>query len=234
VVSIIIAGGDEAGRGAVLGPLVVSLVSIKEGKWKKLAEIGVRDSKLLSRKKRQFLFDDIYSIADDIRVYAIQPEEINNAMKSNISLNELEAIHFARLIEESSANPKKIYLDSPDVIPEKFGIRISLISSKPLRVNGVRGKKKVGDAAKIIAEHKADVKYPVVSAASIIAKVTRDRAIEELEERLGMEIGSGYPSDKKTIDTIRSNLDNEELAKHLREEWKTLKFIRQLKITEFY
>ncbi|MFP3214950.1 MAG: ribonuclease HII [Candidatus Micrarchaeota archaeon] len=239
MVFIIIAGGDEAGRGAVLGPLVVSLVSINEGKVKKLSEIGVRDSKMLSRKKREFLFDDIYSLAEDVRTYAITPEEINNAMRSNISLNELEAIHFARLIDESEANPKKIYLDSPDVIPEKFGIRVSLISKKPLKVNGVRrkGKNNSGSAAtavaKIIAEHKADVKYPVVSAASIIAKVTRDRAIEELEESLGFDLGSGYPSDKTTIDMIRRNLDNERLLKHVRSEWKTLKLIRQLKIFEF-
>jgi len=239
VVFIIIAGGDEAGRGAVLGPLVVSLVSINEGKAKKLSEIGVRDSKMLSRKRREFLFDDIYSLAEDVRTYAITPEEINNAMRSNISLNELEAIHFARLIDESEANPKKIYLDSPDVIPEKFGIRVSLISKKPLKVNGVRRREKERSSnaakavAKVIAEHKADVKYPVVSAASIIAKVTRDRAIEELEESLGFELGSGYPSDKITIDMIRRNLDNERLLKHVRAEWKTLKLIRQLKIFEF-
>ena len=240
MVFIIIAGGDEAGRGAVLGPLVVSLVSINEGKAKKLSEIGVRDSKMLSRKKREFLFDDIYSLAEDVRTYAITPEEINNAMRSNISINELEAIHFARLIDESEANPKKIYLDSPDVIPEKFGIRVSLISKKPLKVNGVRrmekersGSNAAKAVAKVIAEHKADVKYPVVSAASIIAKVTRDRAIEELEESLGFELGSGYPSDKITIDMIRRNLDNERLLKHVRAEWKTLKLIRQLKIFEF-
>jgi len=239
VVFIIIAGGDEAGRGAVLGPLVVSLVSINEGKAKKLSEIGVRDSKMLSRKRREFLFDDIYSLAEDVRTYAITPEEINNAMRSNISINELEAIHFARLIDESEANPKKIYLDSPDVIPEKFGIRVSLISNKPLKVNGVRRREKERSSnaakavAKVIAEHKADVKYPVVSAASIIAKVTRDRAIEELEESLGFELGSGYPSDKTTVDMIRRNLDNERLLKHVRAEWKTLKLIRQLKIFEF-
>ena len=239
MVFIIIAGGDEAGRGAVLGPLVVSLVSINEGKAKKLSEIGVRDSKMLSRKRREFLFDDIYSLAEDVRTYAITPEEINNAMRSNISINELEAIHFARLIDESEANPKKIYLDSPDVIPEKFGIRVSLISKKPLKVNGVRRREKERSSnaakavAKVIAEHKADVKYPVVSAASIIAKVTRDRAIEELEESLGFELGSGYPSDKTTIDMIRRNLDNERLLKHVRAEWKTLKLIRQLKIFEF-
>jgi len=103
VVFIIIAGGDEAGRGAVLGPLVVSLVSINEGKAKKLSEIGVRDSKMLSRKRREFLFDDIYSLAEDVRTYAITPEEINNAMRSNISINELEAIHFARLIDQSGS-----------------------------------------------------------------------------------------------------------------------------------
>jgi len=239
VVFIIIAGGDEAGRGAVLGPLVVSLVSINEGKAKKLSEIGVRDSKMLSRKRREFLFDDIYSLAEDVRTYAITPEEINNAMRSNISINELEAIHFARLIDESEANPKKIYLDSPDVIPEKFGIRVSLISKKPLKVNGVRRREKERSSnaakavAKVIAEHKADVKYPVVSAASIIAKVTRDRAIEELEESLGFELGSGYPSDKTTVDMIRRNLDNERLLRHVRAEWKTLKLIRQLKIFEF-
>jgi len=239
VVFIIIAGGDEAGRGAVLGPLVVSLVSINEGKAKKLSEIGVRDSKMLSRKRREFLFDDIYSLAEDVRTYAITPEEINNAMRSNISINELEAIHFARLIDESEANPKKIYLDSPDVIPEKFGIRVSLISNKPLKVNGVRRREKERSSnaakavAKVIAEHKADVKYPVVSAASIIAKVTRDRAIEELEESLGFELGSGYPSDKTTVDMIRRNLDNERLLRHVRAEWKTLKLIRQLKIFEF-
>jgi ribonuclease HII len=234
VVFIIIAGGDEAGRGAVLGPLVISLVSIKEGRIKKLAELGVRDSKMLSRKRREFLFDDIYSIAEDVKTYSITPEEINKAMKSNISLNELEAIHFARLIE--STNAPKVYLDSPDVIPEKFGIRISLISSKPLKVNGVKGKKVKAQkeaVARIIAEHKADIKYPVVSAASIIAKVTRDRAISELEERLGIEIGSGYPSDKKTISAIRENLGNSELLRHLRDEWKTLKFIRQMKLYEF-
>jgi ribonuclease HII len=246
VVFIIIAGGDEAGRGAVLGPLVVSLVSINEGKVKKLSEIGVRDSKMLSRRRREFLFDDIYSLAEDVRTYAITPEEINNAMRNNISINELEAIHFARLIDESEANPKKIYLDSPDVIPEKFGIRVSLISNKPLKVNGVnevRRRKNGGNSSngsnatkavsKVIAEHKADVKYPIVSAASIIAKVTRDRAIEELEESLGFELGSGYPSDKTTIEMIRRNLDNERLLKHVRAEWKTLKLIRQLKIFEF-
>lgn len=246
MVFIIIAGGDEAGRGAVLGPLVVSLVSINEGKVKKLSEIGVRDSKMLSRRRREFLFDDIYSLAEDVRTYAITPEEINNAMRNNISINELEAIHFARLIDESEANPKKIYLDSPDVIPEKFGIRVSLISNKPLKVNGVnevRRRKNSGNSSngsnatkavsKVIAEHKADVKYPIVSAASIIAKVTRDRAIEELEESLGFELGSGYPSDKTTIEMIRRNLDNERLLKHVRAEWKTLKLIRQLKIFEF-
>jgi len=242
VVFIIIAGGDEAGRGAVLGPLVVSLVSINEGKAKKLSEIGVRDSKMLSRRRREFLFDDIYSLAEDVRTYAITPEEINNAMRNNISINELEAIYFARLIDESEANPKKIYLDSPDVIPEKFGIRVSLISNKRLQVNGVNrvrrkekgsGSNAAKAVAKVIAEHKADVKYPVVSAASIIAKVTRDRAIEELEESLGFDLGSGYPSDKITVDMIRKNLDNERLLKHVRAEWRTLKLIRQLKIFEF-
>jgi ribonuclease HII len=235
VVPIIIAGGDEAGRGAVIGPLTVCLVSIKEGRGKKLSEIGVRDSKLLTRRRRKFLFDDIYSLAEEVIVYSIMPEEINRTMKNKISLNELEAIHFARLIESTKSNPKRIYLDSPDVIPEKFGLRVSMVSSKPLKVDGIRQKNgfKKEAQAKIIAEHKADVRYPVVSAASIIAKVTRDEAIEKLKDKLNIDIGSGYPSDKITIDAIRSNLSNERLLPHLREEWKTLKYIRQLKMMEF-
>ncbi len=232
MVFIIVAGGDEAGRGAVLGPLVVSIVSIAKGKEKKLSEIGVRDSKILTRRKREYLYDEIYAIANEIKVYKITPQEINEAMKNNISLNELEAMHFAKLVDSAKTQIQKLFLDSPDIIPERFGIRVSMYSQRPAKVHGVRSKAEE-NAMRIVAEHKADSKYPVVSASSIISKVVRDREIAAIKKKLRIDIGSGYPSDATTISAIRSNLENTALGSQLREYWQTLKSIRQLKITEF-
>ncbi len=229
---IIIAGCDEAGRGAVLGPLVVGFASISKSKEKQLSSIGVRDSKLLTRRKREFLYDEISSIAEEVKAYQIKPEEINKAMRANISLNELEAIYFARMVDEAE-NVEKVFVDSPDVIQEKFGIRISLLSKKPMKVDGVKSTVKKG-GIKIVSEHKADVKYPIVSAASIIAKVVRDREMDKLSDLLGIDLGSGYPSDRTTIDAIRANLTNAKLAEHIREKWKTLSVIRQMRMTEFF
>ncbi len=229
---MIIGGGDEAGRGAVIGPLVVSLVCVGKGKEKKLADIGVRDSKLLTRRKREFLFDEINGICDEIKTYQISNDEINRAMKGGISLNQLEAMRFAQLVDSLESDVRKVYLDSPDVKPERFGVRVSLSAKKPMRVLGSRGSGSRGGIS-IIAEHKADARYPVVSSASIIAKVTRDREMERIESMSGIEIGSGYPSDHYTIGAIKANLASRRLSPYIREYWKTLERIKQRKMTEF-
>ena len=218
----------------MLGPLVVSVVAIKKEHEKKLSEIGVRDSKMLSSDRRSELYEKIKEVAVAALVDLIYPEEINNAMKSSISLNELEAVHFAKLFDKIEKDASILYLDSPDVIAQKFGMRISIYSSKPTRVVGIKAERQKGvKYTRIISEHKADSKYPVVSAASIIAKVTRDNAIKQLEDELGIAIGSGYPSDQTTIDAIRMNLKNEALLKHIRDRWSTIHNIRQTKITNF-
>ena len=134
---IIICGGDEAGRGALIGPLVVALVAIKKSATHRLTDIGVRDSKLLSRRRRENLYDMIKEIAVDVKVSKIAPAEINEAMRSKISLNELEAMHFARLFNNLSADISTLYLDSPDVIPEKFGMRVNLSSNRPTKITGI-------------------------------------------------------------------------------------------------
>lgn len=192
----------------------------------------MRDSKFLTKRKRSFLYDEIYSLAEDVKSYAIAPQEINNAMANGISLNELEAIHITRMIDSTESDVNTIFLDSPDVIPERFGIRISLLSQKPIWIQGLKRRIK-GKAIRVVAEHKADSRYPVVSAASIIAKVVRDREIDKISDALGMEIGSGYPSDKYTIGVLKANLSSSKLNPYLRSYWKTLKNIRQLRITEF-
>lgn len=156
-------------------------------------------------------------------------------MRSKVSINELEALNFAKLIDSFKNDPYRIFLDSPDVISERFGLRVSLFSKKPIVVKGVKytSKSPSGRAIRMIAEHKADARYPVVSSASIIAKVERDKEIERIKDKLGMEIGSGYPSDAYTISAIRMNLDNNTLNPYIRDCWKTLRVIRQLKINEF-
>ncbi|MCL4363483.1 ribonuclease HII [Candidatus Marsarchaeota archaeon] len=217
-----------------MGPLVISLVSVKKGSEKKFAEYGVRDSKLLSPKRREALFSTVHRLASTVKVDLISAEEINKAMKNKISLNELEAIHFARLFDQFDEDIGSLYLDSPDVIAEKFGIRVNMSSSKRTKIANVKMKLEKGKPyTKVIAEHKADSRYPVVSAASIIAKVTRDREIRSIEKKLRMKIGSGYPSDVVTIDAVRKHLTNKDLFQHVRLHWSTLEHIKQTKLTNF-
>ncbi len=231
---IIICGGDEAGRGAIIGPLVVALVSVRKSSEHKLAEIGVRDSKLLSRRKREELYEVIKKMADDVHVSKVYPPEINEAMKGGISLNELEAVHFARLFDKFKGHVSSLYLDSPDVVAEKFGIRVNMMSQRPTRITGITGKGDKGiQYTKIVAEHKADSKYPVVSAASIIAKVERDWEIDKIAEEVGIDLGSGYPADAYTIKAIKANLKNNTLRQHIRQYWQTMDRIKQTSLTNF-
>lgn len=234
MVPIILCGADEAGRGAILGPLVVSMVGVKNTSIRRLSDAGVRDSKLLSEKKRKRLYDDIVAIASEVKVRCITPAEINEAMGSDISINEVEAKAFSELFNSIESDVSIVYLDSPDVIPERFGVRFCMYSTRPTRVVGVKsGKEKGVKYTRIISEHKADARYPVVSAASIIAKVTRDAEIAKLEKRLRLKIGSGYPSDDLTVKTIRNNLKNESLGEHIRLRWSTVDRIKQTSLLEF-
>lgn len=232
MVLILQCGGDEAGRGAILGPLVLGMVAVKTSSLHRLSEIGVRDSKILSEKRRTQLFGEISEIVEDIKVDIIHASEINQAMMNHISLNELEAVRFAGLFDRIEKEVNVVYLDSPDVIPERFGTRFKMLSSKSTAVVGIKTPRVKGvKYVKIISEHKADVRYPVVSAASIIAKVTRDREIKKLEKQLKIQIGSGYPSDYKTIDAITKNLKTGILDNHIRQRWATMERIKQTKLT---
>lgn len=228
-------GADEAGRGAILGPLVVSIVGVKSSSVRKLTDIGVRDSKLLTEKRRKHLYDDIVAIAEHVKIKCITPTEINETMTNDISINELEAKSFSEIFNQIDGEVSQIFLDSPDVIPERFGVRFSMYSTRPTRVVGIKGdpREKGVKYTRIVSEHKADARYPVVSAASIIAKVTRDAEIAKLQKRLKMKIGSGYPSDELTIRTLRDNLKNEALAEHIRFKWSTIDRIKQTSLLEF-
>jgi ribonuclease HII len=184
--SKIIVGVDEAGRGPVLGPLVIVALAFKEEDQKKLEWLGIKDSKLLSSERREELFDRIREIVHDFRVEVIEPDAIDLSLEEETSnLNWLEADTAARLVSE--LRPDKIIIDCPSVNISSFRTYFESKLSSGLISN-----------SEILLEHKADLNHISVAAASIIAKVIRDRAIDSLKDEIKIDFGSGYMSDPKT------------------------------------
>jgi ribonuclease HII len=201
----VIAGCDEAGRGCIIGPLVVAGVSATLEQEKKLKAIGVKDSKLLPQKKRVELAKQIEGIAKDIVVFKVGPCKIDTFRKEGVDLNMVESLKFADIIR--MLKPDVAYVDSPDTNLPRFTALLRKLS---------------GGGAEIVARHKADRDFPVVSAASIIAKVERENEISKLKEEYG-DFGTGYTSDEKTIEWLRNYLkSNKEFPEHLvRKSWVT-------------
>ena len=195
-------GVDEAGRGSVMGPLVVGAVWSHDDDI--LSKIGVRDSKKLTPKVRERMYGEIVEKADGWTVVIASATDIDERRKQ-MSLNDVELNMFAEAV---LAHPcDTVYADCPDVNEAKFSQRLESLT---------RGKE-------IIAKHKADDTYPVVSAASIVAKVTRDRMIEDLHKELG-DFGSGYPSDHYTMDFISDWMrDNGCPPPHARQSWEPVR-----------
>jgi ribonuclease HII len=184
--SKILVGVDEAGRGPVLGPLVMVALAIKEENQKKLEWIGVKDSKLLTKLVREELFDRIREIVHDFRIEVIEPDAIDLTLEeSDSNLNWLEAETSARLVSE--LNPNLIILDCPSR---------NLKAYKKFFADKLNPE--VLDNSELLVEHKADLNHVVVAAASVIAKVIRDRWVEHIKLELGIDFGSGYMSDQKT------------------------------------
>ena len=178
----IIAGIEDAGRGPIIGPMVLAGVSIDEDKITELKEMKVKDSKLLTPKKRQELYSKIIAVAKDYKIIIVEPKEIDEALESDsLNLNWLEAIKFAQIINYLKPDKAIVDCPSPNIKAYKEYLMVYL---KDKNID-------------LICEHKADVNYPIVSASSIIAKVTRDREVEKLKKKYG-DFGSGYLADPKT------------------------------------
>ncbi|MFP3132083.1 MAG: ribonuclease HII [Candidatus Nanopusillus sp.] len=201
-----ILGIDEAGRGPVIGPMVIAGYCIDEEKIELLKSLGVRDSKELTRKQREEIYDEIIKLTDKYKYIIIGPKTIDHYVYKN-RLNYLEFENMVKIIEE--IKPNTVIIDSPLVNTKKV---IEYIKNN-LKIN-----------VKIIAENKADKNYPVVSAASIIAKVIRDKEIDKIEKKININFGSGYPSDERTIKAIKENY--EILKDYIRESWMTVKRIK--------
>ncbi len=219
----IIVGIDEAGRGPVLGPLVMVALAFKESDIQKLEWLGVKDSKLLSSEAREELFERIHEVVHDFRIEMIEPDAIDLTLQDvSTNLNWLEADTTARLVGE--LNPDKIIVDCPS--PNIAAYRNYLLEKLPAAVR---------EKAELIAEHKADVNYRVVSAASVIAKVLRDRAVEHLKQEIGIDFGSGYMTDPKTKDFLEKYYDK--FPELFRRKWQSYKNVeekkKQKKLGEF-
>lgn len=197
-----ICGVDEAGRGPVIGPLVVCGVSIEGDDI--LRKLGVKDSKKLSRIKREDLSEKIRKVAGRIEIVEVAASDIDS-LRDEMTLNQLEVKVFASIIKNLGSDVA--YVDAADVDEERFARDIQ---------------DEIGSKVNIISKHKADDTYPVVSAASILAKVRRDALVLSIEEDIGEPIGSGYASDPVTIRFIESWLARyNSLPPHTRKSWDT-------------
>ena len=196
-------GLDEAGRGSLVGPLVVGGFLTEADRIPELRRAGVRDSKLLSPNRRAEIFQELANLGTRFVVH-LPPRTVDRAVAHG-GLNDLELSAFATLVRRS--RPAFAFADACDPVAERFGRRLAAAS---------------GTGCVVHARHKADRDLPVVAAASIVAKVHRDRSLARLRRRLGPELGSGYPSDERTVAFVRSTLaDGSAPPSWLRASWAT-------------
>jgi ribonuclease HII len=198
-----IVGIDEAGRGSVIGPLVLCGVVIRENRIKFLERLEVKDSKKISPKKRVVLSRKIRKITD-YHLVKITAQDIDILRAHDVNLNQIEKIGMLKIINKSDADTSII--DCFDVKPDRLKNEMETFFPE---IN-------------VITEHNAEDKYTVVAAASIVAKVERDLEIAKIRKEF-KDIGSGYPSDPKTIEFLKSSYDD--LPDFVRKSWSTIERI---------
>ena len=209
---MIVGGIDESGKGPVLGPMCITIVILDKEGEKELKRAGIKDSKLLTPKKRKQLAQIIKEIALEEKCLLIPANEIDKKREEGINMNQIVVNSMGELIEKTKKKADLYIADAADVNPERFKKRLSPY---------------LPPNAKLICEHKADVKYIPVAAASIIAKVKRDNQIKKLSEKYG-EIGSGYPNDPQTIKFLKKIIKKEKkYPPFVRKTWKTAQRIKK-------
>lgn len=206
-----IAGVDEAGRGPVIGPLVVCCAVCKREDEKLLKKLAYKDSKQLTASQREEIYGKLKQFCT-FRWVEISAADLNQLMKK-MSLNDIEAKVMADLIKKVGEEGD-IMIDMPDRYAWTFKRRMERFGVKRFE-----------------AEHKADEKYPIVAAASICAKIIRDRKTAEIRGAT-CDFGSGYPGDEKTRAALKDREKLAMLKPFIRERWKTLERLKQKKLFE--
>ncbi|MBU2052957.1 MAG: ribonuclease HII [Nanoarchaeota archaeon] len=184
---MLILGIDDAGRGPVIGPMILAGCLLDKSTEDELKKLGVKDSKQLTPKRREFLAEVIREKVEAFEVVIIYPDEIDSENSNGTKLNELEAFACARIINKINKGfgKMKVIVDCPSV---------SLIKWSDF----LRARIKNLSNLEVSCEHKADRNHIAVAAASILAKSEREKEMERIREKYGEEIGSGYTSDPLT------------------------------------
>jgi len=209
---MLIIGIDDAGRGPAIGPMVLAGVLIDKGVEKDLIKLGIRDSKMLLPKKREHLAKEIEQRAIATHRVILSVEEIDSKHKDGLNLNQREAIAAAMIINKLNKGKEniRVIIDCPSVNIEAWKEEVEKYLVAKSNIH-------------LICEHKADENHISVAAGSILAKVTRDGEIKKLQEKIGINFGSGYPSDSVTRKFIYEHY-NEFTGKGVfRESWGTIK-----------
>ncbi|MEM4722074.1 MAG: ribonuclease HII [Candidatus Methanomethylicaceae archaeon] len=204
----LVAGIDEAGRGPVIGPMVIAGVLIEDERVHVLYDLGVRDSKRLTPQRREKLYPEILKEVKSYHVEVVDAKVIDlERGRKNLNVIELEGM--AKII--SKLRPDLVQVGSIEFKTERFRDKLLRRVEVP----------------EIVSAHHAEDLFPAVAAASIIAKVTRDRLVAKLREIYG-DFGSGYPSDPKTVEFLRHVINRGELPEFVRSSWGTVQRIVKL------
>jgi len=197
----VICGVDEAGKGSVLGPMVIAAVGVTSESI--LEGLGVKDSKELSPKERERLYSLIRKRCT-VSTVRLDAQDIDR-IRGEMTLNAAVARAHAQAINKIS--PSCAYVDACDVNTLRYAEMVKSSLASP---------------CEIVSEHHADQKFAVVSAASIVEKVVRDKAIVTLAKKYG-EIGIEYPSDPVTIRYLSTYIDEHKIPPPIaRKSWKTV------------
>jgi len=201
-----VVGIDEAGRGPVVGSLFIGGFMVEESKLDEVDELGVKDSKKLTDGKREDLAEQLREMGEPF-LKEISASEIDD-LREVMSLNEIEIQGFTDVIERSDAD--KIIVDLPEPNGDRFINKMK--RELPARFSD----------RDFVAEHGADESFPIVSAASIIAKSARENHVDSLKQKYGYDFKSGYPHDKPTINFLEDYLNEKgELPEETRMSWST-------------
>jgi ribonuclease HII len=200
----LVMGVDEAGRGPVIGPLVVCGAHMDQRSLSQIDSMGLKDSKKLTRKKREAFAAELKEILK-YELIVLSPGTIDARVGSEENLNGLEVNCFAEAIR--AVKPGTAYVDACDVNAERFGVNI---------------RRSLDFDLEIVSCHEADNKYPIVMAASILAKVHRDALVAGISEAMGEDVGSGYTHDPVTIQFLKNYYRrNHKMPDCVRKSWKT-------------
>ncbi|MCA9485501.1 MAG: ribonuclease HII [Nanoarchaeota archaeon] len=211
---MLIIGIDDAGRGPLIGPMILAGVLVTKSQDSQYKKRNIRDSKTVLQPERikQAEFIKENSIAH--KIVQSSPNEIDNSLNTGTNLNTLEAQEAAKIIN---------YLNSPKYRSEKINVivdcpSVNTLAWKNTLISFIEHK----DNLEFFIEHKADANHPSVSAASILAKVTREEEVAKIKKKYG-DIGSGYPSDPTTKEFLKNHGKDLTNSGIFRKTWSTWK-----------